>query len=530
MVDRLQAYVTRQAEVRPDATALVMKGEQLRYGELETLSNQLARQLKDVGHQAGDRVGLLLPKSPAAIVGMLGVLKADGVYVPLDTASPVPRLAKIFRSAEPKVVLVDASSAGLLPDLLESYPDAPSLRVGTLSEDPLPVDGLEVSFHKGDIMSQAAEPMGSRHHDHDPAHLLFTSGSTGTPKGVVITHANVIGFVEWAKAYFGLSPSDKTSGHPPLHFDLSTFDIYGSFAAGAALHLVPPELNLLPHRLADFIRQHELSQWFSVPSTLTHMANLGALEQNDFPTLERLLWCGEPMPTPTLRHWMARLPHVSFTNLYGPTEATIASSYFTVPAMPEDDTTSIPIGQACAGEGLLVLDDSLGPVQVGEIGQIYIAGVGLSPGYWRDPEKTATAFLPDPRDPNERIYATGDLGKVDEKGLFYCLGRLDSQVKVRGYRIELGEIEAAMNALDEIRECAVVSVLVGGLEGTAIACAYVPQAEADVAVATIKRALSQMLPRYMLPTRWRSYEMLPKNVNGKIDRKRLKDTFQEDVT
>ena len=163
------------------------------------------------------------------------------------------------------------------------------------------------------------EPLTYENKRHDPAHILFTSGSTGTPKGVVISHANVIHFVEWAVRYFGMAPSDRNSGHPPLPFDLSVFDIFGTFAAGAQLFPVPGKLNVEPHKLADFIRDNNLTQWFSVPSLLHYMAKFDVVRPNDFPALKRVLWCGEVFPTSSLIYWMKRLPHVQFTNLYGPT-------------------------------------------------------------------------------------------------------------------------------------------------------------------------------------------------------------------
>ena len=366
----------------------------------------------------------------------------------------------------------------------------------------------------------------------DPAHILFTSGSTGTPKGVVIPHRNVIHFVEWATRYFGTAPTDRISGHPPLHFDLSTFDVFGAFAAGAELHLVPPEINLLPNALAEFIRTSELTQWFSVPSLLSYLAKFDVVQFNDFPTLRRLLWCGEVIPTPALRYWMARLPHVTFTNLYGPTETTIASSYYRVPRCPEDDRASIPIGTPCDGEELLVLSETLQPVPPGEVGELYIRGVGLSPGYWRDPERTRAAFLPNPfaSDPADRIYRTGDLAKIEDDGLVYFLGRADSQIKSRGYRIELGEIETALNALRYLRECAVVAIPTEGFEGTAICCAYVPHPGVPITPAALRSELSKVLPGPMLPSRWMAFEWLPRNANGKYDRRQLQEAFADNET
>jgi acyl-coenzyme A synthetase/AMP-(fatty) acid ligase len=235
------------------------------------------------------------------------------------------------------------------------------------------------------------------------------------------------------------------------------------------------------------------------------------------------------LPTPILVHWMKRVPHATYTNLYGPTEATIASSYYAVPELPASETDPIPIGVACEGEELLVLDAELQPVELGEVGDLYIAGVGLSPGYWRDEEKTAAAFLPDPRDLQRRIYKTGDLARMTPDGLFHFLGRADSQIKSRGYRIELGEIEAALSSLTELAESAVVGVDVGGFEGTAICCAYAAAEGESIQPADVRKRLQALLPTYMLPSRWHVLDVLPKNVNGKIDRRRLREHFEQEA-
>ncbi|MBB4661668.1 amino acid adenylation domain-containing protein [Conexibacter arvalis] len=520
----LQDHAARAAEARGEAVALAMGDERLAYAELETLSDRLAAQLADRGVARGDRVGLLIPKRPSAIVAMHAVLKAGAAYVPLDAESPPQRLARIVSAAEPSMLLAVPEAAGRLEGLAGELALPP---VGSVEADRIVgADGAPLGvFARGDWDSPAAVAPGVRVDPSEPAHLLFTSGSTGAPKGVVITHAMVLAFVDWAVREFGTKPSDRISGHPPLHFDLSTFDIYATFAAGAELHLVPPSLSVDPRALARFIRERELTQWFSVPSVLTYMAKFDAVEQDDFPALERLLWCGEVLPTPVLCHWMRKLPHVRFTNLYGPTEATIASSHHTLPSIPADETLPVPIGVACDGEELLVLDERLAPVPPGEIGDLYIAGVGLSPGYWRDEEKTRAAFLPDPRTPGGegRIYRTGDLARVDDDGVVHFLGRADSQIKSRGYRIELGEIESALNAVAGVRECAIVGVDAGGFEGTAICAAYV--GSDGLGPPQLRGALASALPSYMLPARWLALDVLPKNQNGKIDRPALRERF-----
>jgi amino acid adenylation domain-containing protein len=347
------------------------------------------------------------------------------------------------------------------------------------------------------------------------------------PKGVVITHANVIHFVEWGLRHFGIDCSDRLSGHTPLHFDLSAFDVFGTFAAGAELHMLPHETALSPLKLAEFIRASELTQWFSVPSVLNYMAKFDVVRRGDFPSLRRVLWCGEVLPPSALCYWMRRVPHARFTNLYGPTETTIASSFYDVPACPEDEKTPIPIGKACDGEELLVLNQDLKPLPPGEIGDLYIAGVGLSLGYWRDEEKTAAAFLRIPRGGalNDRIYRTGDLARLGENGLVYFIGRSDTQIKSRGYRIELGEIEAALSSLVSLQESAIIAIDRGGFEGWLICCAYVLEPSSHSTPSSLRKELEIHVPNYMIPARWMSFPTLPKNVNGKIDRPKLKELF-----
>ncbi|HEX9397071.1 MAG TPA: amino acid adenylation domain-containing protein [Burkholderiales bacterium] len=525
----LQERFHVRAQARPEALAVSGAQVRLSYGALEAAANRLARLLLHLGCRRGDRIALLAPKSPATIVGLLATLKAGAAYVPLDPAGPAERLARMLEAAECSFILAGGAATAMLRDTLACTAPARRPQIGWLDSGDLSAPGEPAAFGVRDIAAfEASLPPAAGTPD-DLAHLLFTSGSTGQPKGVMIAQRSVLAFLDWACAHFGIAPTDRLSQHAPLHFDLSTFDIFGALTSGAELHLVPSSLGLLPHKLAQFIREARLTQWFSVPAALTQMAQLGVLRDGDFPDLRRVLWCGEAMPTPTLVHWMRRVPHARYTNLYGPTEATIASSHYTVPRCPRDEREPIPIGSACDGEELMILDEALHSLRPGVTGELYIRGVGLSPGYWRDAEKTRAAFLPFPggAGPQDRVYRTGDLAWRDAAGCFHFVGRADTQIKSRGYRIELGEIEAALHTLPDLAESAVVAIPSEGFEGWLICCAFVPAPPGEPAPGRVREGLSKLLPGYMLPARWMRCDALPRNGNGKVDRPRLRTAFQD---
>jgi len=514
---------------QPNATAVVMRDISLTYRQLDDASTRLARALREAGCRDGDRVGLMVPKSPMAVVAILACLKARCPYVPIDVQNPAPRAARIVDACAPRVILATRTAANLLSEVRGQSDAAAAAAIGWLGDDE-PAEGLAAAFTQSTVDAQSAAPLHLTGEPESRAHILFTSGSTGLPKGVVIGHESVVAFVKWGIEYFGYRPGDRVSGHAPFHFDLSTFDIFGALTAGCELYLVPPDINLLPNKVAAFIRDNKLTQWFSVPSVMNFMARLDVVRQNDFPDLKRVLWCGEVLPTPALIHWMQRLPHVEFTNLYGPTEATIASSYHTVTECPPDPSVPIPIGVACGGERLFVLDDAGKPAPVGEIGHLFIAGIGLAQGYWQDKEKTDAAFVP-AVDGDGLMYRTGDLAKLGEDGLIHFIGRADTQIKSRGYRIELGEIEAALGGIPQLKEYAVVAVNRDSIEGATICCAYAVKEGMELSPADLRTLLAARVPSYMLPMRWQSMDPLPKNANGKIDRKHLQDvTFAPAAT
>jgi amino acid adenylation domain-containing protein len=523
----LHHRLSARAERSPDGLAIAMADDTLTYAEAEAAANRLAALLRQLGTVDGDRIALVCPKSPATVVAMLACLKVGALYVPIDTATPPARIALILRAVEARAIFSVPEAVELLDALAaEGVVDA-ATPIISLEADEIVGDAVRSVASRTDWAMLDASPVDLAVSDDHAAHVLFTSGSTGVPKGVVITHANVATFVDWAVRYFGIGPDDRLSGHTPFHFDLSTLDIYGTITSGASLHLVPAQTSIVPQRMAAFIRDTALTQWFSVPSVLSYLAKFDTVADGDFPDLRRVMWCGEVLPVPTLIHWMQRLPHVQFTNLYGPTEATIASSYYTMPECPRSETEQVPIGVACDGEELVVLDGGV-EADPKATGEIHIGGVGLSPGYWRDPEKTASVFVADPRPgrEGERLYRTGDLGWRDEDDVVHFIGRADTQVKTRGYRVELGEIEVALDSIDALRESAVVGVTSEGFEGTAICCAYV-SGEHEVGPADIRAALAKRVPNYMIPSRWQGFDALPRNANGKVDRPHLRQMFEQ---
>lgn len=518
-----------QAHKNKNQIAISLLDEHVSYGLLEAESNRLAGKLLDGGFNPGDRAGLFMEKTPLTIIAMLGISKAGGVYVPLDFHSPAERVLKIIKSADLSLVFIDHHSSQYYQDVLHLEPALSFLPWIWWSAEILEnADDVPPKFRYHEIGKMENHPHGVIRDQNSAAHILFTSGSTGDPKGVVITHKNVHSFIEWAVPYFNMKTGENTSCHSPLHFDLSTFDIFGAFAAGSHVHLLPAKINVNPKKLSGFILDNKLTQWFSVPSALSYMARFNAIPEGGFPDLKRLIWCGEVFPTPALQYWMKNLPGVQFTNLYGPTEATIASSYYTVPEIP-GDSDEIPIGRPCSGEKLIILNDNLNRVEPGETGDLYIAGDGLSPGYWLDKAKTDAAFIlyKNEEGKQERIYKTGDLASLNDEGLVYFHGRSDYQIKSRGYRIELGEIEAAIGQYEELREYAVVPVKKSGFEGTAIGCAYVGAGKKNGDLSPVlKKKLLGKIPAYMMPQYWKEFDQLPRNGNGKIDRRKLSDYFE----
>jgi amino acid adenylation domain-containing protein len=521
----VQHYGDLSATAHPDACALrCPRDGTLTYGALYRRSNRLARALAAAGVARQARVALCLERSAASVVAMLGVLKADAIYVPIHEKAPPDRCRTILADCQPAAVVVDARTAGRVADALRPAGDTVPLVV--LGDAPGEVPARTGRWiTQGTITRQSDAPLDYHNVDTDIAHILYTSGTTGRPKGVMISHLNVVNYVEWAVEYFGITQTDRILGTAPFHFDMSTFDLYCSQKAGAALCLATEEHTLFPSRLMQLAEREGITLWKGVASLLAYLARTGAVQRGRLPTLERVLFSGERLPTRALMTWMGAFPEKRFYNVYGPTEATGISTAYHVEHRPEHAGITVPVGRPCANTEVLVLTDSGEPTPIGEAGEICIRGSSLSPGYWNDPVRTQQAFAHHPRGgvAGDRVYRTGDLGHWDADGQLRLVGRRDDQVKWMGYRIELGEITVALQAVPGVVDAAVHLLPVRGDDAEQLVAFVVPAAGATDA--GILATLRGRLPHYMVPKRLVSLPALPRTDRGKVDREALRRLY-----
>ena len=387
----LPQLVTRAAAARPDSPAVVMDGVTLTYGEMEARSNRFARSLVSHGVRRGDRVGLWLPKSPEAVVALYGVMKAGAAYVPVDPHAPPARLAYIARDCAVAGLVTTSDRAALLDEAFGN--DAP-MRALWFVDRHEGAGAPRVAGLPGVPWSALAQENDAAFAgpalDDDLAYILYTSGSTGEPKGVMLSHRNARAFTDWAAEQFALTASDRVANHAPFHFDLSTFDLFSTASAGAALYPVSPRIFSFPAAVAKQWASDRLSVWYCTPSSLILMLTRGGLEKLDLSALRVLLFAGEVFPIKYLRQLMALAPQARFVNLYGPTETNVCT-WFEVPGSPDDDTP-LPIGKACPFDEALVLDEALKLVPEGGVGELWIRGASVMHGYWGKPERTALSL------------------------------------------------------------------------------------------------------------------------------------------
>ncbi len=511
----LQQLLSTSASRYPEKIAVSARGRSLSYRELEERSNQLAHLLRERGVAKGDRVGLFFPKCVESLVCMLGALKAGAAYVPLDPQAPADRIAYILGDCGVRVLLTNAEKRKAL--------DARTLH----SLDTC----ILIDRSSGEVNGSGALPwsMLEEHPaEHAPkvtltttdlAYILYTSGSTGRPKGVMISHQNALTFVEWCSAKFQMRPEDQLSNHAPLHFDLSVFDVYNSLEAGATVHLITEDIALFPTTLANFIETRGITVWYSVPSALTLLLLHGNLRPEKVRQLRIVLFAGEVFPMKYLRDLAELLPEVDLYNLYGPTETNVCT-YYQVDRRLLPSQEKLPIGVACENTEVFAVNDQGEIVtQVGESGELYVRGPGVTYGYWGDVEKTRKMVIPNHFQAHfeEKMYRTGDLVQLGEDGNYLFLGRRDSMIKSRGYRIELGEIENALLSHPEVREAAALAIP-DDIVSNRLKAVVALQAGSSLQAVELQQHCSTRIPKYMIPDLIEFCVSLPKTSTGKIDR------------
>jgi len=496
----LHNLLRASAQRWPGRAAVVADDRTLTYAELDARSNRLANLLRAAGVRTGDRVGIHHSRSAAAIEAVYASLKAGAAYVPLDPTAPMARLLHVVRDCEVRHVLTTGEAA-------------PAWRQVAASS---PVEWV-VTADAPEIDAQPDRSPDDSTTEDDLAYILYTSGSTGVPKGVVHTHRSGLAFVSWARDVFQVTPEDVLSNHAPLHFDLSVFDVFAAAAAGAAVVPLPARVTALPVEAAAAIARHGITIWYSVPSALCLLGRYGGLAPGALPRLRQILFAGEVFPVRHLAHLMRLVPHVRFANLYGPTETNVCT-WHPVSGVPEP-TEAIPIGRPVTGVEVIALTDDGRAAADGEVGTLHVRGATVMRGYWGDPDRTRRAMVA-VSGPGGPAYRTGDLVRRDADGVYWFLGRRDSQVKSRGHRIELGDVEAALLEHPAVVECAVVPV-----PDEMLGCQLVGwvAADGDLAGPDLARFCAQRLPGYMVPTRFQLCPALPRTSSGKIDRRRLAD-------
>ncbi len=501
----------------PSHAAVKLGTSELTYEALALKSNQIANYLVGEGVKKGDRVGIYMNKGLNTIACLYGILKAGGVYVPLDPFAPVARIAYVIEDCGIEIVFSDEGKKSEIPELLSQVSGA--LRVA----GPDLTDGeLDHQITWGSVWQDmlTSSPRLSQV-EGDLAYILYTSGSTGKPKGIMHTHRSGLSFAEWAAECYGLVSKDRLSNHAPLHFDLSTFDYFAGHIAGATTVIVPEAISKFPASMTRFIEDHEISIWYSVPFALIQILLRGAIDSHDLGSLRWVLFAGEPFPPKYLRDLMAKLPQAEFSNLFGPTETNVCT-YYHVPRRGSLSDDPLPIGRPCHNVEALVADEKDDPVADGEVGELLIRGGVVMEGYWGMPDRTQARFLVKELAPGvtQRFYRTGDLVRASEDGNLNYLGRKDRQIKTRGYRVELDEVELALLSHPSVEQGAVY--LVSDEEGSNLILAAAVLHESEfVTPKDLLDHMAQQLPPYALPVRIDLAKELPRTSTGKVDRMKL---------
>lgn len=491
-------YLEKTATVKHNQEAVILDNKSISWGELAEVSQQigtaLAKQFKPK-----TPIPVLADKSIDTLCAFFGIVYAGCFYIMLNPQLPEARLKSILKTLECDCLLSDNENSELAK---------------TLCDNTMLIDDLKQGANY-----EVLNRIRTQQTDSDPLYALFTSGSTGVPKGVLVSHRNVIDFIDTFTHTFDIGEGDVIANQAPFDFDVSVKDIYSSLKTGAQLVLIPKEMFSEPTKLTVYLAEHKVTTLIWAVSALCLISTFHCLDYCRPEYINKILFSGEVMPIKHLKEWMSYYPGAVFVNLYGPTEITCNCTYHIIDNSREYEN-GIPIGRAFKNREVFLLDNEDKLITNNdETGEICVRGVSVALGYFNNPQQTMSAFVQNPLNKMypDIIYRTGDLAKYNENGELVFCGRKDFQIKHMGHRIELEEIERAMAAVSEIsRACCVFDEKKSKLFGF-----YVGSLEKK----ELHGILSETLPVYMIPGALRKIEEFPLNKNGKIDRKLLFEMY-----
>ena len=501
----LSALVADQARKTPDAPALADARWQFSYREMRQQVVALAQLLRQRGVKPGDSVAVALPRSVFLTLALHGIVEAGAAWLPLDTGYPDDRLRMMLEDARPSLLIATE-------DQLARFSDIP---------------GLESLCYQQPLAAGDDAPLALSKPDHT-AYIIFTSGSTGRPKGVMVGQTAIVNRLLWMQDRYPLSADDVVAQKTPCSFDVSVWEFWWPFIAGAQLVMAEPEAHRDPQAMQQFFARYGVTTTHFVPSMLAaFVASLDADSVAACRTLRRVFCSGEALPTELCREW-ERLTGAPLHNLYGPTEAAVDVSWYPAcgPELAAVTGSSVPIGWPVWNTGLRILDAAMRPVPPVVAGDLYLTGIQLAQGYLGRPDLTASRFIADPFAPGERMYRTGDVARWLANGAVEYLGRSDDQLKIRGQRIELGEIDRVMSALPDVGQavshaCVFNQAAATGGDARQLVGYLVSDSGLPLDTAALKARLAEQLPPHMVPVVLMQLAELPLSANGKLDRKAL---------